>query len=259
MSTKQEIVVVIPARYASTRLPAKPLVDLCGKPMVQHVYERARAAKLVSRVIVATDHKAIADVVVAFGGEAVITPAEIPSGSDRIAYVARSLSHTSIIVNVQGDEPLIAPQMIDQAIQPLLSDLSIQVGTVVKPITNSDDLCNPNVVKAVLDTDGFALYFSRSIIPFMRDNSSVDQWHTLHKFYKHFGLYVYRKEFLTQYSLWKETSLERAEKLEQLRILEHGFKIKTVMTEFDSIPVDTAEDADRVRTLLTENQSVQIL
>jgi 3-deoxy-manno-octulosonate cytidylyltransferase (CMP-KDO synthetase) len=253
------IVAIIPARYGSTRLPAKPLLDLCGKPMIQHVYERAKAATHVGRVIVATDHKLIADAVASFGGEAVMTPPEIPSGSDRIAHVAASFSDASIIVNVQGDEPLIAPQMIDQAIQPLLDDISILVSTVIKPITSSRELHNPNIVKVVTDATGIALYFSRSVIPFMRDNNSPDTWQQQHRYYKHFGLYVYRKEFLSQYSSWKETPLERAEKLEQLRILEHGYRIKTVTTEYDSVPIDTAEDADHVRKLISARTNVLTL
>jgi 3-deoxy-manno-octulosonate cytidylyltransferase (CMP-KDO synthetase) len=255
VSGKQHIVAIIPARYGSTRLPAKPLIDLCGKTMIQHVYERAKAATLVDSVVVATDHQQIIDTVSAFGGKAVMTPKEIASGSDRIAFVAKNLPEASIIVNVQGDEPLIPPEMIDQAIQPLIEDSSIHIGTVVKPINSPEEMRNPNVVKAVLDLNGFALYFSRSTIPFMRDNTSIDSWYQHHRYYKHFGLYVYRRGFLSKYSSWEETSLERAEKLEQLRILEHGYKIKAVVTEHDTIPIDTAEDAERVRQILIKTMN----
>lgn len=220
--------------------------------MIQHVYERSKAATLVDSVIVATDHQQIMDIVSAFGGKAVMTPKEIASGSDRIAFVAKDLPEASIIVNVQGDEPLIPPQMIDQTIQPLIEDSSIHIGTVVKPINSPEEMRNPNVVKTVLDLNGFALYFSRSTIPFMRDNASIESWYQHHQYYKHFGLYVYRREFLSKYSSWEETALERAEKLEQLRILEHGYKIKAVVTEYDTIPIDTAEDAERVRQILTK-------
>lgn len=252
MNSKSNIVGLIPARYGSTRLPAKPLVDLCGKPMVQHVYERVSKARNVDRVIVATDHPAIMEAVAKFGGEAVMTPPELQSGSDRIAYVARTLTDASIIVNIQGDEPLIMPEMIDEAIQPLLSDSSVQVATIVRVMTNSDEVFNPNIVKAVLDEHGNALYFSRSPIPHLRDMGGKGEWHLHHRYYKHFGLYVYRKDVLLKYASWEESSLERAERLEQLRILEHGYSIRVAVTEFDSVPVDTAEDAAKVRAILQE-------
>ena len=242
------VVAIIPSRYGSTRLAAKPLVDLCGKPMVQHVVERAKRARLVSRVIVATDHDAIAKAVAGFGGVAVMTAPELASGSDRIAAVARTLD-ADIIVNVQGDEPLIDPEMIDQAIEPLLADASVLASTVVKPIATAEEVHNPNVVKAILDARGFAIYFSRSPIPYQRD-AAPETWHERHVYYKHFGLYVYRKEFLLEYASWPETPLERCEKLEQLRILENGRRMRAVITAHDSIPVDTAADADRVRAIL---------
>jgi 3-deoxy-manno-octulosonate cytidylyltransferase (CMP-KDO synthetase) len=255
MSQRPTVAAIIPSRYASTRLPAKPLVDLCGKPMVQRVVEQARRARLVDRVIVATDHEAIAAAVRAFGGEAVMTAPELPSGSDRIAAVARTLS-ADIIVNVQGDEPLIAPEMIDQAIAPLLADPAILSGTIVRPIDTAEDVHNPNVVKAVLDAQGFALYFSRSPIPYQRDESP-DTWHLRHRYYKHFGLYVYRRAFLLEYASWPATPLELSEKLEQLRILERGYRMKAAVTDFDSIPVDTAADADRVRAILLRHQKTE--
>jgi len=253
---KPKVIAIIPARYASTRLHAKALIDLCGKPMIQHVYERTRQAALIDRVIVATDHEMIVEAVRHFGGEVIMTPAELKSGSDRIAFAAKSLDDADIVVNVQGDEPLIEPQMIDQAVIPLIHDpgSKVNVGTVVKRIRASEELWNPNIVKAILDAEGNVIYFSRSVIPFLRDNIEKNSWHLHHAYYKHFGLYVYRKEFLLRFSAWNEASLERVEKLEQLRIIENGYRIKTVVTEFDTIPVDTAEDADRVRKVLEQEK-----
>lgn len=244
MTQSEHIVAIIPARYGSTRLPGKPLIDLCGKSMIQRVYEQAHKARLVERVVVATDDERITEIVQRFGGEAIVTPSELRSGSDRIAFAAQNIPGASIIVNVQGDEPLIEPAMIDEAIQPLLDDASIPVGTLTKRSESAEELLNPNIVKAVLDANGFALYFSRSPIPYNRDGRGS------YPFFKHIGLYVFRKEFLLQFCDWPEADLERMEKLEQLRILEHGFKIKAVVTKYDSVPVDTPEDVKRVRTLL---------
>ncbi|MBI4810844.1 MAG: 3-deoxy-manno-octulosonate cytidylyltransferase [Ignavibacteriales bacterium] len=248
------IVAIIPARYASTRLPEKPLIDLCGKPMIQRVYERTKKATLVNRVIVATDHEKITEAVKSFGGEVMLTPSDLKSGSDRIAYVAKNLKDAVIIVNVQGDEPLISPTMIEEAIKPMIDDSKIQMATLVKKITMAAEVSNPNIVKTVLDEDGFALYFSRSPIPFLRNGSENNTWHRQFTYYKHIGLYVFRREFLLQFASWQESALERAERLEQLRIIEHGFKIKATITEYDSIPVDTAEDADRIRTILQQSR-----
>jgi len=255
MKISLNIVAIIPARYASTRLPAKPLIDLCGKPMIQHVYERTKKSKLINRVIVATDHEKIIETVNKFGGEAIMTPPELKSGSDRIAFVARELHNADIIVNIQGDEPLIVPGMIDETIKPLIDNPDIQVGTAVKNINSADEIANPNVVKVVLDLNGFAIYFSRSPIPYIRGNVKSDQWHLHHTFYKHFGLYIYRKDLLLKFSSWHESQLERIEKLEQLRIIEHGYKIKATITEYDSIPVDTIEDANRVRKILEQTKA----
>lgn len=246
------VVGVIPARYASTRLPAKPLVDLCGKPMLQHVYERARTASLLDRVVIATDDNRIADAVGNFGGECVMTSPDIRSGSDRVAFVAKSLAGAGVIVNIQGDEPLISPQMIDEAIRPMLQGSSYQVVTPVKVIASAEELHNPGIVKVVLDRDGYAMYFSRAAIPFSRDGSAVDGGRLRDVYYKHIGLYVFAREVLMQFSTWQESTLERIEKLEQLRLLEYGCRIKTVVTSYDSIPVDTAEDAERVRTIMKQ-------
>jgi 3-deoxy-manno-octulosonate cytidylyltransferase (CMP-KDO synthetase) len=243
------VVAVIPARYGSTRFPAKPLAEIAGKPMIRHVYERASQAHLVTRVVVATDDERIASVVMGFGGQAVMTPVAMRTGTDRVAYVARSLAGARIIVNVQGDEPLIEPAMIDEAVGILQDDESVSVGTLVKTISDAADLTNPNVVKVVLDAKGSCLYFSRSPIPFGRD---VDEgaWLGHHIYYKHIGLYVFRRSFLLGYPDMQQTPLERAEKLEQLRILEHGERIRAAVTTHESIPVDTIEDLERVRSLI---------
>lgn len=243
------VVAVIPARYASQRLPGKPLIDLLGKPMIQRVYEQAKRARLLDRVVVATDDQRIVGVVQAFGGDVIMTSADIKSGSDRVAAVARVIDG-DIFVNVQGDEPLIAPHMIDQAVRVVLDDREAQVGTLVKKIDSLADLQNPSIVKVVVGPDSNALYFSRSTIPFVRDEADQEKWLAHQTFLKHIGIYVFRKEFLLKYSQLRESPLERAERLEQLRILEHGFHIKVGITNYDSIPVDTKEDVKKVMRLL---------
>jgi len=229
---------IIPARYASTRFPGKPLADICGKPMIQHVYERTLQADSVNRVIVATDDKRIQSAVVAFGGEVAMTRADHPSGTDRLAEVAGALD-VELIVNVQGDEPLIDPAMIDQAVRPLQENAAIVMGTLKSRIVDSGDYGNPNIVKVVTDGNGFALYFSRSPIPHMRDDARP-------ALFKHVGLYVYRREFLLAYPCLSETPLEQAEKLEQLRALEHGYRIFVAETDRQSIGVDVPDDLQKV-------------
>jgi len=239
------IIAIIPARYASTRLPAKPLADICGKTMIQRVYEQAQKTTLITNVIVATDDERIAAVVKSFGGNAVLTPVDIHSGSDRIALAAQQ-TDADIVVNVQGDEPLIDPQLIDETIQALMNDRDAVVSTAVKQTLSPEDVFNPSVVKAVLDVNNYALYFSRSPIPHRRDAKKDVDWFNGTPFYKHFGLYVYRAEFLQKFTQLTPTPLEQAEKLEQLRILEHGYKIKCVITTYNSFPVDTPEDLKKV-------------
>lgn len=245
------VVGVIPARYASQRLPAKPLLDLLGKTMVQRVYEQAKKATRLHRVMVATDDERIAKVVHDFGGEVIITPPEIKSGSDRVAAVAAN-DDGDIYVNIQGDEPLIAPQMIDQVAEILINDAVAVVGTLARKINTSIELSNPGVVKVVVDRNSNALYFSRSTIPYVRDEQNPLKWVERKTFYKHIGLYVFRKDFLLQFSQTPESNLEQSEKLEQLRILENGYNIKVGITEYDSLPVDTLADAERVIAILKE-------
>ncbi|HJV67298.1 MAG TPA: 3-deoxy-manno-octulosonate cytidylyltransferase [Geomonas sp.] len=244
-----KITAVIPARYASTRFEGKALVDIMGKPMVQHVYERACKATLVSEVIVATDDERIADCVRGFGGRVEMTSASHETGTDRLAEVAQRLD-ADIIVNVQGDEPLIDPGMIDQAIPPLLEDATLPMATLKTRIKNLHDFLSPNVVKVVADLCGNVLYFSRSPLPFFRDkwNDLKDDAFVSGKLlcYKHVGLYVYRRDFLPVFASLQPTYLELAEKLEQLRVLENGHRIKVVETQFESIGVDTPADLDKV-------------
>ena len=254
MPRKPKVIGVIPARYASQRLPAKPLVDLLGKPMIERVYEQASKARLLDQVVVATDDARIEMVVKKFGGDVMLTAPGIRSGSDRVAAVAEKMQG-DIFVNIQGDEPLIVPEMIDEAVQVLLDDPAVPVGTLAKKIESTDELFNPGVVKVALAENRFALYFSRSVIPFLRDIPDQREWLRHATFYKHIGIYVFRADFLKTYAGLKESRLEIAEKLEQLRVLEGGYRIKVGITRFDSVPVDTAEDVDRVVQLLIRSST----
>lgn len=244
-----KITAVIPARFASTRFEGKALADIMGKPMVQHVYERTARASHITEVIVATDDERIAACVRAFGGRVEMTSREHETGTDRLAEVAARLD-SDIIVNVQGDEPLIEPAMIDEATQPLTQDASILMGTLKTRIKTLHDFLSPNVVKVVTDWEGFALYFSRSPLPNFRDkwNDLKDEAFATGRLlcYKHVGLYVYRRPFLLQYAQMSPTYLEMSEKLEQLRVLENGYRLKVVETEYESIGVDTPADLEKV-------------
>lgn len=236
------IVAIIPARYQSSRLPGKALADIGGRPMIEHVYRRTMAARGVTTVIVATDDERIADAVRAFGGQAAMTGAHHPSGTDRLAEVAAGLP-CDIVVNVQGDEPLIEPSMIEDAVAPLLTDRGLQMSTLRRRIIDPAEWHNPNVTKVVVDGDGYALYFSRAAIPYTRAGCPpAPAW-------RHVGLYVYRRECLLRLTMLPPTAMEQAEALEQLRALENGIRIKTIETEHDSIGVDTPEDLARVRRL----------
>ena len=240
-----DTVAIIPARFAATRLPGKVLVDIAGKPMVQHVYERAVATPGIDRVLVATDDERIADVVRGFGGEARMTRSDHTTGTDRLAEVAEGLN-AEIVVNVQGDEPLIAPASIQIAIEPLRHDPTLPMSTLRERISDEREIQDPNNVKVVVDQNDFALYFSRSPMPYCR---STD---TPVTFWRHLGLYVYRREFLLHYARLTPTPLQLAEGLEQLRALEHGYRIKVPLTPHPAIGVDTPEDLERVRRLLAE-------
>ncbi len=240
-----KVIVVIPARYASTRLPGKPLAPLAGKPMVQHVYERAKRAQTVHRVIVATDDRRIVDAVTAFGGEARMTRSDHRTGTERIAEVAVHEAG-EVFVNVQGDEPLIDPVAIDTAVGALLEEPQAQISTVATPIRHAGDIMDPNVVKTVLDFDGNALYFSRAPIPWIRDTQQK-----LHvKYWKHLGLYVFQREALLEYPTLPQGELEKIEQLEQLRWLENGWKIRVAEVAHDAVSVDVPEDVARVEKLM---------
>ena len=236
------VVAIIPARYESTRLPGKALADIGGRPMIEHVYRRTSAARSVGVVIVATDDERICDAVEAFGGRAQMTSPAHQSGTDRLAEIAASLT-SDLVVNVQGDEPLIEPSMIDDAIAVFRDDPSLEMSTVRRRIENPADLLNPNVTKVVVDRDGYALYFSRAPIPFCREGRPpAPAW-------GHVGLYVYRRETLLRLTALPPTAMEQSEALEQLRALEYGIRIRTVQTLHQSIGVDTPADLERVRQL----------
>lgn len=241
------VVGIIPARFASTRLMGKPLADIGGKPMIQHTYESALKSKLLNKVIVAVDDLKVAEVIRSFGGEAMITPKEISTGSDRIAYVAKTLPKAKIIVNIQGDEPFIEGEMIDQAIEPMIFDRTVYVTTLAKRINSVEELKSSAVVKVVFDYNNYAMYFSRTPIPFVRDAKTNFERLQLGEIYKHIGLYVYKRDALLKFTTLESTDLERTEKLEQLRMLENGMKIKIVVTEHESFSVDTPDDLKRIR------------
>ena len=239
----EKIVGVIPARLASTRLPEKVLVPLAGKPMIQHVWERAKQSKLLNDLIIACDDEKILRAARKFGGKAILTSKDHPSGSDRIAEVVRDLD-VDIVINIQGDEPLIHHSVIDNVANALLNDSSAVMATVIKILDKKEDLNNPNVVKVVIDDHHHALYFSRATIPYHRQVKGPVTY------YKHLGLYAYRKDFLFVFKNLPKSKLERIEQLEQLRVLEAGYKIKTVETDRETIGVDTVEDFKKVEALL---------
>jgi 3-deoxy-manno-octulosonate cytidylyltransferase (CMP-KDO synthetase) len=240
-----KVVVVIPARYGSTRLPGKPLVSLNGQPMIQRVYERAKSARRIDRVIVATDDDRILKAVTSFGGEARMTRPDHRTGTERVAEVAAHVEG-EVFVNVQGDEPLLDPAAVDTAVSALLEEPRAAVATVATPIKVPGDIMDPNIVKVVLDFDDNALYFSRAPIPWVRDTGNTIQVRHL----KHLGLYVFRREALLEYPTLPQGELERIEQLEQLRWLENGSKIRVAEVEHDAISVDVPEDVARVEKLL---------
>ncbi len=238
-----EVLGVIPARLASTRFPNKALAILAGKPMIQHVWERTLLAKRINRLVIATDHQEIYRAAVSFGAEVMMTREDHLSGTDRVAEVAYGLPDYPLIVNIQGDEPLIDPAAIDATVEGLAGSAA-EMGTLKKKIEIAEELDNPNVVKVVTDVDGNALYFSRSRIPFNRSGEEID-------YYKHIGLYVYRRDFLLGYSNMPVGPLEIAERLEQMRALENGHGIHVVTTNYESLGVDTPQDLELVAQKLS--------
>ncbi|KYZ76382.1 3-deoxy-manno-octulosonate cytidylyltransferase [Anaerosporomusa subterranea] len=236
------ILCVIPARYASTRLPGKPLADIAGKPMIQRVYERALGAKRPANLLVATDHQGVYDAVTAFGGQAMLTSPDHPTGTDRLAEVAANCPDYDIIINIQGDEPLIEPAVIDQLAAAFDTDPDLSMATLMTEL-NESEFQIPSVVKVVTDLSGYALYFSRSLIPYPRTKPEAMHWH------KHIGVYAYRRDFLLKYASLPPTLLEQTESLEQLRALDHGYRIKVLKTDHRFIGVDTPEDLERVNEI----------
>ena len=245
-----KVLCVIPARYASTRLPGKPLALIAGKPMIQHVYERACHAVLPQEVVVATDSKIVADAVKEFGGKVMMTSPDHPSGTDRLAEVALSYPDIDVIVNVQGDEPMIPPEVIDRLAQAFADDNDLKMATL-KTLMGEEDYNNPNAVKVVTDQNGYALYFSRSLLPYPR-NRKAD-----FKVYKHVGIYAYRRSFLLSYAAYEPTPLEQIEGLEQLRVLENGQRIKVLESKFQGIGIDTQEDLDAINALFTRMEAMK--
>ncbi len=262
-----KVIGVIPARWKASRFEGKVLAKLSGKPIIQHVWENAKKAKLLDDLIIATDSDDVIRIAGSFGGKAVYTSKDQPSGTDRIAEVVNPLD-VEIVVNIQGDEPFIHHSMIDSLTNALMEDKSIPMATVVKRITNKEDLLNPNVVKTVITRDGMALYFSRSPIPHFRKDASrhnlIENVHSfftgnvseeeLKDYYKHIGIYAYTKDFLFTYTNLPKSRLEEMEKLEQLRALENGYKIKVIETEFDTIGIDTPEDLKKAEEALRRDR-----
>jgi 3-deoxy-manno-octulosonate cytidylyltransferase (CMP-KDO synthetase) len=238
---------IIPARYHSTRLPVKTLIDILGKPMIQRVYERARSSSFLDRLVVATDDERILDRVLEFGGEALKTSPDHPSGTDRVTEAAKILGAEDgdLIVNIQGDQPLFEPDMIGEVVSPFHGDAHLDMAALVYPIQSAEELANSSVVKVVFDRRGFALYFSRSPMPFVISPLAIP------RYYKHIGPYAYRTGFLKKFVRLERGDLEKAESLEQLRALEHGYRIRVVETRFDSQEVDTPEDLEKVRAILS--------
>ncbi len=233
---------VIPARYSSTRLPGKPLKDICGKPMICRVWERASRAESVAEVIVATDDERILQAVEKNHGRAMMTRADHKTGTDRLAEVAEKFPDIEVIVNVQGDEPLIEPALIDELVAQFVADKNLQMATVATELEDADEMNNPNNVKVVLDKNNDALYFSRSLIPYPRNAGKS-------KIFKHIGIYAYRRNFLLTYAKMEPTPLEQSESLEQLRALENGFKIRVIKSSCRFVGVDTEEDLKLVNEI----------
>ncbi len=241
--------IIIPARYGSSRLEGKPLLTVAGKPVIQWVYEKAAQAKLADMIIVATDDKRIYDAVAAFGGVAEMTSANHKCGSDRIREVVDRHPEISYIVNLQGDEPLIEPSAIDEVARNVKEDANADISTLVRVLKDEDEINNPNLVKCVRDKNGFALYFSRSKIPYERNSISGE-------FYGHLGIYGYKREALIKMTSLEQTPLEKTESLEQLRALENGMKIKTSVVDFVPVGIDTAQDLEKFKAIVESKMGI---
>ena len=234
-----KVIGIIPARFSSTRFAGKVLADLGGKPVVQHVWENAKNSKILDDLIIATDDERVMEAAKDFDAKVVYTSPDQPSGTDRLIEVVNPID-VEVIVNVQGDEPMVRPEMIDELARTVLEDKDVYMVTLAKKIEDRSEAKDPNVVKLVKDKNGFALYFSRSLIPY-------PGFETTPQYFKHLGLYAYRKDFLFEFTNLSKSYLEMTEGLEQLRVLENGYKIKVVETEFDTIGIDTPEDLEKAR------------
>ena len=242
----KKIVGIIPARYDSTRFPGKPLALIAGKTMIERVYEQAKKSSSLKRVVVATDDNRIAETVRSFGGDVILTRTDHPSGTDRCAEAVSKLDeHFDAVINIQGDEPFIQPGQID-LLAGALAEENVDIATLVKIIRSHDELINENIPKVVIASNGDALYFSRQPIPFMK-NFKTEHWLPQHNYFKHIGIYGYQASILPRLTQLQQGVLEKIESLEQLRWLEHGFKIRTRITEFETIAVDTPEDLQRAQ------------
>jgi 3-deoxy-manno-octulosonate cytidylyltransferase (CMP-KDO synthetase) len=246
----QKAIIVIPARYGSTRLPGKALAEIEGRPLVQHVYDRAIRSRLASDCLIATDDARICRACEGFGGNVMMTSPDHNSGTDRMAEVASKL-HADVYINVQGDEPLVDPDAVDLLIKTMFDDPSIKMGTLKRPMNSYEDFTNPNMVRVVCDKDDFALYFSRAPVPFLTRDRFEEHRGLV---FKHIGLYSFRRDFLLEFSKMPPSPLERAERLEQLRVLEAGIRIKALTTDYESISVETPADLERVRALFAQRK-----
>ena len=252
MSAMDTITVIIPARYGSKRLPGKPLLRLGDRTIIQHVYENASASRLVDRVIVATDDRRIYDAVRGFGGDCAMTPKDIRSGTDRIAHVAKDID-SGLIMNLQGDEPFLTPSVFERGLKAALADRTSDVVTLASKIATADELDDPNNVKVVMDKEGHALYFSRFPIPFVRDDNGK-LVKTVKGHYRHIGIYIFRRTALLEFVKLKQSALERMERLEQLRLLENGYRITVVVTGSPAAGIDTAGDMERAREIVRDRE-----
>ncbi len=237
-----KVIGIIPARFSATRFMGKVLADLGGKPVVQHVWENAKKAKLFEDLIIATDDERVVKAAEDFEAKVLYTSPDQPSGTDRLIEVVNPID-VEVIVNIQGDEPMVRPEMLDELARAVLDDKDVYMATLAKKIEDKSEIEDPNVVKVVKDKNGFALYFSRATIPYPRHKNTL-------QYFKHLGLYAYTKDFLFEFSNFQKSHLEMTEGLEQLRVLENGYKIKVVETEFDTIGIDTPEDLERARVAM---------
>lgn len=248
----EKAIVVIPARYGSTRLPAKAIAEIEGKPLVQHVYDRARLSKLASDCLIATDDERIKQACEQYGSKVMMTSVDHKSGTDRMAEVAEK-TDADVYINVQGDEPLVDPDAVDLLIKTMFDDPSIKMGTLKRPIDKYENFVTPNNARVVCDADDFALYFSRAAIPFLT-REQFEEAGDARPVYKHIGIYSFRRKFLLEFASMPPSTLEKTERLEQLRALEAGVKIKALTTDYESISVETPEDLERVRALFAERR-----